>query len=155
MVKPKKTEIGVWKTVESKGCHKHQKEKPKPFLGDLPAQSKKQNNDASRLKHPKHSRCTPRQQCHNQNRQQNNFFNSMPFSSHSSPISMSCGFYYSMLYFYLSWHCNSCMPSLSRYLCPDHITYREPAIGKPSPPINDHFDEKDRSIQKKKYKVIK
>ena len=47
MVKPKKPEISVWKTVESKGCHKHQKEKLKPFLGDLPAQSKKQNNDAS------------------------------------------------------------------------------------------------------------
>ena len=41
MVKPKKPEIGVWKTVESKGRHKHQKEKPKPFLGDLPAKSKK------------------------------------------------------------------------------------------------------------------
>ena len=47
------------------------------------------------------------------------------------------------------------MPSLLRYLCPDYITYREPAIGKPSPTINDHFDEKDRSIQKKKYNVIK
>jgi hypothetical protein len=47
------------------------------------------------------------------------------------------------------------MLSLSRYLCPDYITYREPVIGKSSPTINDHFDEKDRSIQKKKYKVIK
>ena len=88
MAKPKKPEIGVWKTVESKGRHKHQKEKPKPFLEDLPAKSKKQNNDASRLRHPKHSRSTPRQQFHNQNRQQNIFSNSMPFSSHSSPISM-------------------------------------------------------------------
>jgi hypothetical protein len=26
MVKPKKPEIGVWKTIESKGCHKHQRE---------------------------------------------------------------------------------------------------------------------------------
>ena len=41
MVKLKKSEIGVWKTVESKGRHKHQKEKLKPFLGDLPAKSKK------------------------------------------------------------------------------------------------------------------
>ena len=47
------------------------------------------------------------------------------------------------------------MPSLPRYLFPDYITYRVPAIGKPSPTINDHFNEKDRSIQKKKYKVIK
>ena len=30
MVKPKKPEIGVWKTVESKSCHKHVKERPKP-----------------------------------------------------------------------------------------------------------------------------
>ena len=51
MVKPKKPEIGVWKTIESKGRHKHQKEKLKPFLGDLPAKYKKQNNDASRPKH--------------------------------------------------------------------------------------------------------
>ena len=47
------------------------------------------------------------------------------------------------------------MPSLPRHLYPDYIIYREPAISKPSPTINDHFDEKDRSIQKKKYKVIK
>ena len=48
MVKPKKSEIGVWKTVESKSCHKHQKKKPKLFLGDLPAKSKKQTNDVGR-----------------------------------------------------------------------------------------------------------
>ena len=47
------------------------------------------------------------------------------------------------------------MPSLPRYLCLDYITFREPAIVKPSPTLNDRFDEKDRSIQKKKYKVIK
>ena len=47
------------------------------------------------------------------------------------------------------------MPSLSRYLYPDYITYREPTISKPSPTINDRFDEKYWSIQKKKYKVIK
>jgi len=47
------------------------------------------------------------------------------------------------------------MPSLPRYLYPDYIIYREPAISKTSPTINDRFDEKDRSMQKKKYKVIK
>jgi len=36
MVKPKKPEIGVWKTVESKGRRKNQKEKPKP-IGEFPA----------------------------------------------------------------------------------------------------------------------
>jgi len=46
------------------------------------------------------------------------------------------------------------MPSLLRYLCPDYITYRETSIDKPSPTISDCFDEKDRSIQEKKYKVI-
>ena len=68
---------------------------------------------------------------------------------------MPCRSYYGMPCFYPSWYYNSCMPSLPRYLYPDYITYREPAISKPSPTINDHFDEKDRSIQKKKYKVIK
>ena len=47
------------------------------------------------------------------------------------------------------------MPSLPRYLYPDYITYREPAISKPSPTINVRFDEKDQSMKKKKYKVIK
>ena len=68
---------------------------------------------------------------------------------------MPCGFYYSMLCFYPSWYYNSCMPSLPRYLYLDYITYREPAISKPSPIFNDRFDEKDRSMKKKKYKVIK
>ena len=155
MVKPKKPEIGVWKTVESKCHHKHQKEKPKPFLGDLPPKSKKQNNDASRPKHPKHSRSTPRQQFHDRNRQQNNFPNSMPFPSHRSPIPMPCGSYYSMPYFYPSWYYNSCLQPLPRYLCPDYITYRESAISKPSPINNYHFNHKDWTIQKKMYKVIK
>ena len=143
------------KNVESKGCHKHQKEKSKPFLGDLPAKFKKQNNDASWSKHPKHLRSTPRQQFHDRNRQLNNFPNSMPFSSHRSSIHMPCGSYYSMLCFYPSWYYNSCMPSLPRYLYPDYITYRELAISKPALTIIDRFDEKDRSMQKKKYKVIK
>ena len=47
------------------------------------------------------------------------------------------------------------MPSLPRYLYPDYIIYREPVISKPSPTINDRFDEKDRSMKRKKYKVIK
>ena len=115
MVKPKKPEICVWKAVESKGRCKHQKEKSKPFLGDLPAKSKKQNNDASRLKHPKHSRSTPRQQFHDRNQQQNNFSNSMSLPSHRSPISMPCGSYYSMPCFYLSWYYNLCHFSL--YIC--------------------------------------
>jgi len=109
MVKPKKPEIGVWKTVESKGHHKHQKEKPKPFLGDLPAKSNKQSNDAGRSRHPKHSRSTPRQQFHDRNRQRNNFPNSMPFPPHRSPIPMPCGSYYSMSCFYPSWYYNSCI----------------------------------------------
>ena len=41
MIKPKKPEIGVWKTVEAKGRKKHQKEKPKLIHGELPAKSKK------------------------------------------------------------------------------------------------------------------
>ena len=47
------------------------------------------------------------------------------------------------------------MPSLPRYLCSDYIIYREPGISKTSHTINDRFDEKDWSMQKKKYKVIK
>jgi hypothetical protein len=38
MIKPKKSEIGVWKKIESKGRHKHQREKLKSN-GKLPAKS--------------------------------------------------------------------------------------------------------------------
>jgi hypothetical protein len=52
MVKPKKSEIGVWKTIESKG-RKHQREKLK--LNELLAKSQRQNNvnGASRSKNSK------------------------------------------------------------------------------------------------------
>jgi hypothetical protein len=38
MVKPKKPEIGVWKTNETKDRHKHQRQKPKSNE-KLPAKS--------------------------------------------------------------------------------------------------------------------
>ena len=47
------------------------------------------------------------------------------------------------------------MPSLPIYLCPNYITYREPAISKPSPTNNGRFDPKNRLVQKKKHMVIK
>jgi len=48
MVKPKKPEIGVWKTVRAKGHSKHQKAKPKP-IGEFLAKPQKQRDgkDAS------------------------------------------------------------------------------------------------------------
>ena len=63
MVKPKKPENGVWKTVQAKGRSKHQKEKPKHIFEKLLAKSQRQknDNDASRPKHPKHPKSTPRQ----------------------------------------------------------------------------------------------
>ena len=153
MVKPKKSEIGVWKTVEVKGHRKHQKEKLKHIHEELPAKPKRQKNvnDASRPKHRKHQS----QRFHDRNRQWNNFPTSMPFLSHGSPILMPCGSYYSMPYSYESWYYDSYMPPLPRCLCPNYITYRNPAFSKPSPTNNDRFDQKDRSIQKKKHKVIK
>ena len=47
------------------------------------------------------------------------------------------------------------MSSLPTYLCPNYITYREPAISKSSPINNDRFDPKNRPVQKRKHKVIK
>ena len=70
-------------------------------------------------------------------------------------MNMSWGAYFSVPYSYPPWFHNLYMPPLPTYLCPNYITYREPTIGKPSPTINDRFDEKDRSIQRKKYKMIK
>ena len=68
MVKPKKPEIGVWKTVESKG-RKHQREKPK-FNEKLPAKSQRQKNvnDASQSKNFNRPKFSPREKCHNWNR---------------------------------------------------------------------------------------
>jgi len=57
--------------------------------------------------------------------------------------------------FYPSWYFNSYMPSLPTYLCPNYITYREPAISKPSPTNNGRFDPKNWPVQKKKHMVIK
>ena len=47
------------------------------------------------------------------------------------------------------------MPFLPTYLCPNYVTYKEPAIREPSPTNDDHFVQKDLSKQKKKLKVIK
>ena len=60
MVKPKKSEIGVWKTVQSKGHSKHQKAKPKP-IGEFLVKPQKQRDakDASWPNKSKQSRSSP------------------------------------------------------------------------------------------------
>jgi hypothetical protein len=70
MVKPKKPKIGVRKTIESKGRHKHQREKPKSSE-KLLAKSQRQNNfnGASRPKNYKRPKYSPREKFRNQNRQ--------------------------------------------------------------------------------------
>ena len=152
MVKPKKSEINVWKTVESKSRHEHEKKRPKPNK-KLPAKSSKQKD----IKHASRARSfnkTPRHQVH-RNRQWNNFSTSMPFSSCRSPMSMPWGTYFSLSYSCAPWFYNSYMPSLPRYWYPDYITYRESVIKEPPLMHSDRFDKENRSIQKKKYKVTK
>ena len=70
-------------------------------------------------------------------------------------MNMPWGTYFSLPYSCASWFHNSYVPSLPTYLFPNYITYREPAIGKPSPTNNDRFVQKNQPVQKKKYKVIK
>ena len=65
------------------------------------------------------------------------------------------GTYFGMPYSHAPWFHNLYMPFLTTYLCPNYVTYREPAISEPAPTNNDHFVQKNRSVQKKKYKVIK
>jgi hypothetical protein len=67
MVKPKKLEIGVWKTIESKS-RKHQREKLKSNE-KLSAKSQRQNNvnGASRSKNSKRPKPSPREKFHNAN----------------------------------------------------------------------------------------
>ena len=93
MVKPKKPDIGVWKTVEAIGRRKHQKEKPKPVLGELPAKSKKQNNDASRSKNSKQAKSVLKQKYYDRSRQWNNFSTSMSFPSYRSHMDIPWGAY--------------------------------------------------------------
>ena len=63
---------------------------------------------------------------------------------------------FSLPYSCAPWFHISYMPSLPTYLCPNYIiTYREPAISKPSPTNNGRFDPKKWPVQKKKHKVIK
>jgi hypothetical protein len=78
----------------------------------------------------------------------------MSFPSYGSTLNMPWEAYFNMHYSYPSWSYNSYMWSLHRYLCPDYVTYREPVINISSPIHNDRFDQKNRSMQKNKSKVI-
>jgi len=125
MVKPKKPEIGVWKTIEAKGRKKHQKEKPKLIHGELPAKTKMQINvnDASRSKNFKQPKFAPKQKFRKQNRQWSNPHISMTFPSYGAPLHVPWEFYFNMHYPYPPWSYNSYMPFSPRYFCSDYITY--------------------------------
>ena len=127
MVKPKKHEIGVWKTVNAKGRKKHQKKRPKPIHRKLPAKSKRQINvnDASRPKNFKQPKFASKQEFHVQNRQWCNPHISMPFPFYGAPIHVPWEFYFNMYYSYPPWSYNSYMPFPPRYFCLDYITYKE------------------------------
>ena len=155
MVKPKKLEISVWKTVEDKDRTKHQKEKPKPVLGELLAKSKKQNNDASRSKNSKQAKSVPKQKFYERNRQLSNPHMSMSFPSYRSSLHVPWEFCFNMHYSYPPLSYNSYMLFSPRYFCSDYITYKESAIKKSPPTINDSFNHKNRSMQKKTHKVTK
>jgi hypothetical protein len=151
MVKPKKPEIGVWKTIKSK-VRKHQREKPKPNE-KLPAKSQRQKiiNDASRSKNSKCPKSSPKEKFHNENRQWSNSHKSMSFPPYGSSMPMPWEPYFNMHYYYPSWYYSSYMPS-PIYFCQTH---RELVINEPSLMRNDRFNHKNRSTQKNKCKVIK
>jgi len=131
MVKPKKPDIGVWKTVEAKDRTKHQKEKPKPVLGELLAKSKKQNNDASRSKNSKQAKSVPKQKIYDWNLQLSNPHMSMLFpSSYRLSLYVLWEIYFNMHYSYPPWSYNSYMPFPPRYFYSDYITYKESTIKK-------------------------
>jgi hypothetical protein len=154
-VKPKKSEIGVWKTVESKGRHKHQREKP-TSNEKLLAKSQRQNNvnGANRSKNSKHPKPSPREKFHNENRQLSNSQKSIPFPRYGLSMLMPWEPYFNMHYFCPPWYYNSYMSSPS-YFCPNYISHREPVINELSPMHNDRFNHKNQPTQKNKHKVIK
>ena len=133
------------------------KGKAEHIRGELPAKSKRQMNvnDASWLKNSKQAKSGPKQKFYYQNRRWNTSPTSMTFSSYGSPMIVPWGTYFGMPYSHVPWFHNSYMSFLATYLRPNYVTYREPAISEPSPTNNDCFVQKNRSVQKKKYKVIK
>ena len=70
-------------------------------------------------------------------------------------MNMPWGADFSLPYSCAPWFHISYMPSLPTYLCPNYITYKEPAISKPSPTNNGRFDPKKWPVKKKKHMVIK
>ena len=150
MVKPKKPEIGVWKTVQAKSHNKHQKAKPKP-IGEFPAkpQNQRDTKDARWPNKSKQPRSSPKRQFHDKNRQWNNFSTSMPFPSYGSLMHMPWDADFNLPYSCAPWFHISYMPSLPTYLCSNYITYKELVISKPSPINNGRFDPKNRPVQKK------
>jgi hypothetical protein len=156
MVKPTKPEISVWKKVESKGHHKHQREKPKSNE-KLLAKSQRQNNvnGASRSKNSKRPKSSPKEKFHNENRQWSNPHKSMLFPPYGSSMPMPWEAYFNMHYFCPSLYYNSYMSCAPSSFCPNCINYREPMINVPSPMHNGRFDQKNRSTCKTKRKVIK
>ena len=99
MVKPKKPEIGVWKTVESKSRHKHEKEKPKTNK-KLSVKSSKQKDikHASRAKNSKQPESVPKQNFYDPNRQWNYAPMLMLFPSYGFPMNMQWGANFSLPY---------------------------------------------------------
>ena len=144
MVKPKKPEIGVWKTVQLKviASIKRQSRNPlESFRLNL------KNNEMQKIlvglinpNNQDHLQNT----FHSKNRQWNNFSTSMLFPSYGSPMHMPWGADFNLPYSCGPWFIISYMSSLPTYLCPNYIiTYREPAISKPSPTNNGCFDPKN------------
>ena len=50
---------------------------------------------------------------------------------------------------------NPWMPASHSYFGQNHVTYREPVINESSLRNNDHFHQRDRSMQENNHKVIK
>jgi hypothetical protein len=127
MVKPKKPEIGVWETIESKG-RKHQREKPKSNE-KLSAKSQRQNNvnGAALSNNSKRPKPSPREMFHNENQHWSNSHKSMSFHPYVSSMPMPWEPYFNMHYFCPPWYYNSYMPSPG-YFCPNYITHRGAVI---------------------------
>jgi hypothetical protein len=116
MVKPKKPDIGVWKTIDPKG-RKHWREKLKPNE-KLSAKSQTQNNvnGASRSKNSKRPKPSPREKFHNENRQWSNSDKSMSFPPYGSSMPMPLEPYFNMHYFCPPWYYNSYMHLLAIFV---------------------------------------
>jgi hypothetical protein len=136
MLKPKNTEVNVWKANEVKARDQRMVRKLKPQKIQAKSQKANCNKYASWPKNSKHEKSP-----HDQNRQWNNYDTSMSIPSYRSYNHTPWRSYHDMPYFYSPW--SSGMSSPPIYFYPVLIPHGGLSASRSSPAHNDRSYSKD------------